>query len=248
MSRNKSRGAMNASTPPTTWPTAWPAVTAVLGAAAMLVACAGTPPTVAGPMMVTPPQAPMYIERPNNGAIYQPSMATTSLFSGEKRPSAIGDTMKVDIQETLKATQKQTTDTSRDNKLAVHGPGGQSRIGAVERLLNIDATAAGSDSFKGSGTTETDNSFTTTVAVSVINVLPNGNLLVAGERNVGLNKGVNTLRFSGIANPRDIRPGNLVSSRDVVNASLESVAQGDVSEASSRSWLQRVLARSLSIW
>ncbi len=224
------------------------ATAAALAASAGLAGCASPAPTVAGPMMVTPPQAPMYIERPNNGAIYQPGMSPTSLFSGEKRPSAIGDTMKVDIQETLKASQKQTTDTTRDNKLAVQGPGGKSNIGAVERLLNIDATASGSDSFKGSGTTETDNSFVTQVAVSVINVLPNGNLLVAGERNVGLNKGVNTLRFSGIVNPRDIRPGNVVSSRDVVNASLESVAQGDVSEASSRSWLQRVLARSLSIW
>jgi flagellar L-ring protein precursor FlgH len=218
------------------------------GALGALSGCAGPTPTVAGPMMVTPPQAPMYIERPSNGAIYQTSMSANSLFSGEKRPSAIGDTLKVDIQESLKASQKQTTDTSRDNKLAVRGPGGQSKIGVVERLLNVDATASGSDSFKGSGTTETDNSFVTTMAVSVINVLPNGNLLVAGERNVGLNKGVNTMRFSGIVNPHDIRQGNLISSRDVVNASLESVAQGDVSEASSRSWLQRVLARSLSIW
>ena len=224
------------------------ALATVAGALAALGGCAGAPPTVPGPMLVAPPHAPMYIERPSNGAIYQPGMSPTSLFSGEKRPSAIGDTLKVDIQETLKATQKQTTDTSRDNRLAVRGPGGQSKVGAVERLLNIDATASGSDAFKGSGTTETDNSFVTQVAVSVINVLPNGNLLVAGERNVGLNKGVNTLRFSGIVNPRDIRPGNVVASRDVVNASLESVAQGDVSEASSRSWLQRVLARSLSIW
>jgi flagellar L-ring protein precursor FlgH len=224
------------------------ALATAAGALIALGGCAGAPPTVPGPMLVAPPQAPMYIERPSNGAIYQPGMSPTSLFSGEKRPSAIGDTLKVDIQETLKATQKQTTDTSRDNRLAVRGPGGQSKVGAVERLLNIDATASGSDAFKGSGTTETDNSFVTQVAVSVINVLPNGNLLVAGERNVGLNKGVNTLRFSGIVNPRDIRPGNVVASRDVVNASLESVAQGDVSEASSRSWLQRVLARSLSIW
>lgn len=226
-----------------------PSAVAVLIAGALLGACSSpTPPTVPGPMLVQPPQAAMYIERPANGAIYQPGMTPTSLFSGEKRPSAIGDTLKVDIQETLKASQKQTTDTSRDNKVAVKGPGGQSNVGAVERLLNLNANAAGSDSFKGSGTTETDNSFVTQVAVSVINVLPNGNLLVAGERNVGLNKGVNTLRFSGIVNPRDIRPGNIVASRDVVNASLESVAQGDVSEASSRSWLQRVLARSLSIW
>lgn len=220
----------------------------LLSGAALLGACASPDTLVQGPVQVMPAPDGAYVERVNNGAIYQPGMAAASLFTTERRARQVGDSLKVAISESLSATQKSKTDTSRDNKLAVHGPGGQSRIGAVERLLNIDATAAGSDSFKGSGTTETDNSFTTTVAVSVINVLPNGNLLVAGERNVGLNKGVNTLRFSGIVNPRDIRPGNLVSSRDVVNASLESVAQGDVSEASSRSWLQRVLARSLSIW
>ena len=71
---------------------------------------------------------------------------------------------------------------------------------------------------------------------------------MAGERSMGLNGGVSTLRFSGIVNPRDIGPGNVVASADVVNANLESVAQGDVSDAASRSWLQRVLARSLSIW
>ena len=84
--------------------------------------------------------------------------------------------------------------------------------------------------------------------MTVINVLPNGNLLVAGERSMGLNGGVSTLRFSGIVNPRDIGPGNVVASRDVVNASLENAARGDIAEATSRSWLQRVLARSLSIW
>lgn len=221
----------------------------LLGLAFVLAGCGSTPPaTVPGPMAVTAPQAPLFLERPSNGAIYQPGMNPGSLFSAERRPSAVGDTLKIDIDESLKASQKQTTDTSRDNKLATKGPGGRSRISAVEKLLNVDATASGSDSFKGSGNTETDNSFTTQMAVSVINVLPNGNLLVAGERNVGLNRGVNTIRFSGIVNPRDIRPGNVVQSRDVVNASLESVAQGDVSEASSRSWLQRVLARTLSIW
>lgn len=215
----------------------------------LLAACASTPPTVVkGPVLAAPPQAPMYLERPNNGAIYQAHMSAGSLFSGERRPRAIGDTLKVDIAETLQASQKQSTETKRDNKLAVKGPGGSSRIGLVDRLLKADASAAGSDSFKGEGSTEASTNFQAQVAVSVINVLPNGHLLVAGERSMGLNRGVNTLRFSGIVDPRDIRPGNIVASRDVVNAALESVADGDVSEAASRSWLQRVLARSLSIW
>lgn len=222
---------------------------AALLAAALLAGCASsTPPTVPGPLAVAPPQAPMFLERPSNGAIYQPGMNPNSLFSADRRPSAVGDTLKVDIDESLKASQKQSTDTSRDNKLAVKGPGGSSRVGAIERLLNLDASASGSDSFKGDGSTQTDNSFTTQMAVSVINVLPNGHLLVAGERSMGFNGGVNTLRFSGVVDPRDIKPGNIVASADVVNARLEVAGKGDVSEAASRNWLQRVLTKTLTVW
>lgn len=221
---------------------------AALAPQALLLCACSSQPTVPGPMVAAPLQTPLYLERPSNGAIFQPGMNANSLFSPERRPSAVGDTLKIDISETLKASQKQTTDTSRASQLASKGPGGSSKVGFIDRLLNLNATASGSDSYKGSGTTTTENSFSTQIAVTVINVMPNGNLLVAGERSVGLNEGVNTIRFSGIVNPRSIQPGNIVPSGDVVNASLESVAQGDVSETSSRTWLQKVLARTLSVW
>jgi len=218
-------------------------------ACALLAACASTPPSlVNGPLIAAPQPAPMFLEQPSNGAIFQAHMANTTLFSGERRPRAIGDTMKVDIAENVRAIQKQTGETSRESKLATKGPGTAKPGGPLAAIVNIDATASGSDSFKGAGNAETANSFNAQLAVTVINVLPNGNLLVAGERSMGLNGGVNTLRFSGIVNPRDIGPGNVVASRDVVNANLENVARGDISEAASRSWLQRVLSRSLSIW
>jgi flagellar L-ring protein precursor FlgH len=218
--------------------------------ALLLGACAASKPPalVQGPLLAPPPQAPLYLERPSNGAIYQAHMNSGSLFSSERRPRAIGDTLKVDIAESQQATQRQSTDTSRDNKVAVKGPGSGNKNGVIGAILNADASASGSDAFKGSGSTEASSSFTGHVAVTVINVLANGHLLVAGERSTGLNNGVSTLRFSGVVDPHDIRAGNIVSSRDVVNASLENVAQGDVSEAASRSWLQRVLTRSLSIW
>lgn len=222
---------------------------ALAAACAALAGCAATPPSlVTLPVVAAPAPSPMFLEQPSNGAIYQAHMGHTMLFSGERRPRAIGDTMKIDIAEHIRATQKQTGETSRDSKVSSKGPGGARAGTALAPLINVDATASGSDAFKGSGQAETDNSFNAQLAVTVINVLPNGHLLVAGERSMGLHGSVSTLRFSGVVNPRDIGPGNLVSSRDVVNANLENVARGDVSDASSRTWLQRVLARSLSIW
>jgi flagellar L-ring protein precursor FlgH len=231
---------------------------AVRGAAAVcvlaLAACASPPPSlVPGPVSAAPPLAPMFIERRSNGAIWQPQLESASLFSGERRPQAVGDTMKVDIAESLKASQKRATDTSRDNKQAVKGPGngdksGDRNGGLFDKILNLDASAGSSDSFKGSGNTEVATEFTAQLTVSVINVLSNGHLVVAGERRIGVNGGASALRFSGIVNPQDIRLGNVVSSRDVANAALESAGSGDVSEAASRSWLQRVMAKTLAVW
>ena len=196
--------------------------------------------------MPTPPLA--YVERPLTGAIYHPGMNSATLFSNERRPQAIGDKLKVDISESLKASQKVSTDTSRDNKVAVKGPGGSKAGGVLGAIVNADANASGSDAYKGDGSTEASTSFDAKMTVSVINVLPNGHLLVAGQRSVGLNGSVNTLRFSGVVDPRDLRAGNIVASRDVADARLESVGAGDVSEAASRNWIQRVLTRSMTVW
>ncbi|WP_077034549.1 flagellar basal body L-ring protein FlgH [Pelomonas sp. KK5] len=214
----------------------------------LLAGCASDPGGVAGPVQAAPLPPALFVERPNNGAIYQPYMAAASLFSGERRPQAIGDTMKVNIAERLKAEQQLGTTTSRANQMSVKGPGGSSKSSFVDSLLNANASASGSDGYTGSGKASASNSFDAQLAVSVINVLPNGNLVVAGERRTGLDAGMQVLRFSGIVNPQDIRPGNQVDSRDVVNASLENVARGDLSEAARRNWLQRVLTRATSVW
>jgi flagellar L-ring protein precursor FlgH len=217
--------------------------------ACALCACSSiSSSTIEGPLSAAPIVRPQNIERVNNGSIYQASMASTSLFSGERKPRFVGDTLKVNIAETLNASNTVNTDTSRDTKLAVKGPGAKAGLGIVSSIFNLDATASGSNSFKGDGTTQNSGQFTGQVAATVVNVLPNGNLVVAGDRSISLNGGVNVLRFSGIVNPKDIQGGNVVASSDAVNAKIEVVGRGEVSDASSRNWIQRVLADSLSFW
>ena len=227
-----------------------------LGAILMLVAgiagCAAPAlpesAIVAGPLGAAPVPRPANVERLNTGSIFQPSTAATSLFSTDRRPRYVGDTLKIDISENLNATSKVATDMGRDNKLAGKGPGNKAGGGLFASIMNLDITASGSSAFKGNGTTENSSRFTAQLAVSVINVLPNGNLVVAGDRAIAMSGGVSVLRFSGIVNPRDIGAGNVVASADAVNARLEVVGKGDVSESGQRSWIQRVLADSLSFW
>jgi len=215
----------------------------------LLAACASLPDERStGRRSVEPVVAPPQIERVATGAIYRPDVPS-AVFGSERRARAVGDTLKVDIAESLKASNKHTTDNKRDNKVSTKGPGtSNSGTGLFTRLLNLDATASGSDSFKGSGEGESESSFTGRVAVAVIRVLGNGHLLVAGQRSIALSNGTTVLRFSGVVNPRDIQPGDVVASADVVDAQLEAMGRGELGENTRRSWLQRVFTNSLRVW
>ena len=217
---------------------------------ALLSACSSlsNAPVVQGPTSAAPLAPPVNIEHVNNGSIFQSNMTAVSLFTDERKPRFVGDTVKIDIAETLSAKRTVNTDASRATAIASKGPGSKAGLGLISSIMNLDASASGSNSIKGGGTSENSGSFTGQIAASVINVLPNGYLVVAGDRTIALNGGVNVLRFSGIINPKDIHAGNVAASADAVNARFELVGRGELSDASQRSWIQRVLADSLSFW
>ena len=73
--------------------------------------------------------------------------------------------------------------------------------------------------------------FTGSIAVTVVEVLPNGNLLVAGEKQIGINQGSEFIRLSGVVNPTFILVGNQVSSTTVADARIEYRGSGYIDEA-----------------
>ncbi|MDP5240360.1 flagellar basal body L-ring protein FlgH [Uliginosibacterium sp. 31-16] len=217
----------------------------------ILGACSSDANLVRGPTSNRPIQQLASIEREaNSGSIYQPGNPSLMvMFQAESKPSHIGDTLKIDISETLSATNKSGTSTSRANKVATKGPGGAKTISSLlNDIINADASASGSDSFEGKGNTENTNKLKGKLAASVINVLPNGNLVVAGEKSIAFNGSTNTLRFSGVVDPADIKTGRTVASADVIDARLEQISTGMVSDTASRGWLQRMLTDSLVVW
>ena len=115
-------------------------------------------------------------------------------------------------------------------------------------LANMDATASGSDAFTGKGSSQNVSTFNARLAAYVINVLSNGNLVVAGERSISFNGTLHTLRFSGVVNPLDIKAGGIVASGDVVDAKTELVGSGGTADTAQRSWLQKLLTDGLAVW
>src|SRR5450830_1409019 len=205
------------------------------GLLCLLSACSSPPPMVQGPTSVRPAFPVANVE--NNGAIFRVSSA--QLFE-ESTTHYVGDILKIDISESLTGSNKSTTSNSRDTALKQVGPGAGSSMSGL--------TASGSDSFKGTGQTDNSNSMTGSLMVSIIEVLPNGNLVVAGEKRIGMNGSINTLRFSGVVRARDIRGGNVVSSSNVADARLEQVGGGTVADANSQGWMQQFFRSVLTFW
>lgn len=176
-----------------------PCSLALVALVTLVAGCASPPPTqIQGPVAVLPVEPPTYVERVETGSLFNPN--ATSLFSGREKPRRVGDMLKVDIAESLKASSQSNTDASRSSSLHSQGPG--SSVGAFfADLLNQDLSASGSTSFNGSGTSGSNSTVTTQMTTRVIQVLPNGHLVVAGERSLSMNRNGQVMRFAGVVDP-----------------------------------------------
>ena len=226
------------------------AALSALAVAGVLGGCSSPQPLVQGPVSVRPVPPPSYAERTVTGGIYRANLNNVALFSDQRKPQAIGDTIKIDISESLNASSVVNSVNSRDNSVTSKGPGTHSdSLGSLLKgLANMDVVASGSDSFTGKGNSQNTSTFQARISAYVINVLPNGNLVVAGERSMSFNGTLNTLRFSGVVNPLDIKAGGIVASGDVVDAKTELTGSGGTADTASRSWLQKLLTDGLSVW
>ena len=106
-------------------------------------------------------------------------------------------------------------------------------------LGKLGAGGTSSNKFDGKGTTSANNNFTGSITATVIEVLPNGHLIVSGEKQIGLSKSVDVLRFSGQVDPYTIQPGNTVLSTQVANVRIEQRGRGATADAHAVGWLSR---------
>ncbi|WP_171020145.1 flagellar basal body L-ring protein FlgH [Hydrogenophaga sp. 2FB] len=150
-----------------------------------------------------------------------------------------GDTLTVQIVERISATQKSSSSVDRSANASA-GVSALPFIKPSSSLLGkLNVGANSSNTFEGSGETENANNFTGSITTTVQEVLPNGHLVVVGEKQIGVNQNVDVLRFSGTVDPRQIRPGNVVASTQVANVRVESRGRGQQNEALSIGWLAR---------
>lgn len=186
-------------------------------AVALLTGCGTLPETVVQTPLTARPQ-PAYASAPaTNGAIFQSS--TYRPVFEDRRARLIGDTITIVVNERSSAGKAAGSSGSKTGSLAADAPNLFGIFGGVTNRL--DASASTSSKFEDKGAVSSSNNFVSTLTVTVIDVLSNGNLVVAGEKQVSLDKGAEFIRFSGVVDPSTVSGNNVVSSVNVADARIE---------------------------
>lgn len=182
-----------------------------------------------------PPE--VFIPNDHADSIYQAG-SSWSLFEDIKARH-IGDMVIVKLEEQTNAQKKADTATSKTSDVAMQDAilaGLPVTRNGVPILNNSYSSDVG---FTGAGDSSQSNKLTGTVAVTVVDVLHNGNLVVQGEKWISINQGQEYVRFKGIIRPTDIDPKNTISSTRVANAQIQYGGDGVVADSSSMGWLTR---------
>ena len=207
----------------------------VASLAAVLAGCVTTTPATAVHQPMTARPEPRNYTPPTNGAIY--NVASARPLFEDRRARFIGDTLTINIAEKTAASKISENKTDRSQTVAASVP---SLAGLPVRALEgTTVNASNANTFNGKGQNNSSNDFTGTITVTVIEVYPNGNLLVSGEKQIGLKEGEEFIRFSGVVNPNNVTSANTVTSTQVADARIEYKANGFLDSAQVMGWLGR---------
>ena len=218
----------------------------VLLAMLWLSACSTTPKSIVeGPLTVRPPKQASPAAQ--NGAIYQASTARLNLFE-DRVARSVGDTLTIVIEEKVNTQNKSETTVTRDNTMTAAAPTvtlpklpliGSLTNSVTNKLSQMSVDGSSSTDFSGKGNSTNASTFTGSITVTVVDVLNNGNLVVAGEKQIATNRETLFVRLSGVVDPRDLKVGNMISSTKVADARIEQRGDGQVDSAQAMGWLGR---------
>lgn len=170
-----------------------------------------------------------------NGAIFQ-AQAYRPLFE-DRRARHVGDVLTIAINEKTNAGKQAGSSGSKTGST-------DSSIGSVSKLplkalQGLGLTASSDNKYEDKSAISSGNTFSGSVAVTVVEVLSNGNLVVSGEKQIALDKGTEFIRLSGVVNPDTIQLGNTVSSTEVADARIEYRTSARFDTAEVMGWLAR---------
>lgn len=195
---------------------------------------------------VTPPKEPDYsatwpepapTQENANGAIYQVGHDVALFENSVAR--RVGDTLTIKLNETTTAQKSSSTTTSKNTTVDMPGPTIAGRPVTVNGTEVLNMSVDNSADFDGKGDSKQSNRLVGDITVTVAQRLPNGNLLVRGQKWITINQGREYVRIQGIVRPIDIDPDNSISSLKVADAQIGYGGKGALNDANTPGLLAR---------
>jgi len=185
--------------------------------------------------------------RKYEGSLWEENGSLSSLFKDYKA-SKTGDVVTVILDEYTTANNKADTNTSRNSEIKAGFSGEFNNIGNLQPSYSGSVGGSFQPSFKGSGYTNRESSLKNLdgVTARVVRVLPDGNLVIAGSRQITVNNETQTLTLAGLIQPRDIRynmatQGYEVKSSRISDARFVYSGEGIVAQRQNPGWLSNFL-------
>ena len=182
------------------------------------------------------PVFPLASDRPKmaTGGIYGNSQ--NDAWFGRGRNYQVGDIITVLLNESTQSARTQNSDVSRVTKNTALPSGLSTKLGSLSPVLNGLDLSQGTVNSTGTGKAGQQASLQGSIAVTVVEILSNGNLMVRGEKKLGLAEGTEVIQVAGVIRPQDIGPNGTVNSLRLANAQIAYRGIGDLANASKVGW------------
>ncbi|WP_177326866.1 flagellar basal body L-ring protein FlgH [Pseudomonas sp. ML96] len=178
-----------------------------------------------------PPELDYSLPPTTGGGLYRTGYGS---LTQDQRALRIGDILTVVLEEQTQSSKSAGTSFGKSGSISVPMP----------TILNKDydqltTSAEAERDFDGSAESSQQNSLRGSIAVTVHRVLPNGTLVVKGEKALRLNQGEEFIRLTGLVRVDDINRFNQISSQNVANARISYAGRGVLNDSNSAGWLTR---------
>ena len=158
---------------------------------------------------------------------------TYRALASDRKAVHVGDIVTIQVYEQSSASTTTDTNSQRTNGVDAH---------VASHLTGThNFTLSGGGTFDGGGTTQRANKLLVTLSVSVKEILPNGDMRIAGEQLLTVNNEQHKVAIEGRVRPQDVASDNTVLSTRVADAHIQYAGEGDLSDRSKRAWWRAVI-------
>lgn len=194
------------------------------------------------PMPDDPAYAPtvaanMPIPQRTEGSLYQDSYGM-SLFD-DRKAHYVGDVITVTLSEKTVSKKSSGVAVKKDSSVDMDAGTILGGVAPAYKGLGLETSIGQNRTFGGDADADQSNSLEGNITVTVAEILPNGNLIVRGEKWITLNRGDEFIRISGIVRPEDIAPDNTIISTRLANAKISYSGTGALADSQSMGWMSR---------